>query len=67
MGPYHPYRRPPPEHPAVELLQGMKTTVAALALGILVVTVTFYRSCSSGRALDVDPHARKEIEKARQK
>jgi hypothetical protein len=45
----------------------MKTILAALALVILVVILAFYRSCSSGGALDVDPHARKEIEKARQK
>jgi hypothetical protein len=45
----------------------MKTILAALALGILVASVAFYRSCSSGGALDIDPHARREIEKAREK
>ena len=45
----------------------MKAIIALLALGVLVLSVAFYRSCGFGHALDVDPHARKEIEKARQK
>jgi len=36
-------------------------------LAILVLSVAFYRSCGSACGLDVDPRARKEIEKARQK
>jgi hypothetical protein len=45
----------------------MKTIIAVLALVVLVLSVAVYRSCRPEGALDVDPHARKEIEKARQK
>jgi hypothetical protein len=41
--------------------------ICALALGILILSLTLYRACGSSRGLDVDPHARQEIEKARQK
>jgi hypothetical protein len=66
INPYHP-QRGSPEHNAVRLLQSMKTIITVLALGLLVLSVAFYRSCRPEGALDVDPHARKEIEKARQK
>jgi hypothetical protein len=41
--------------------------ISILALGILALSVAFYRSCGSRNDLDIDPHARKEIEKAKQK
>ena len=46
----------------------MKTLVITmLALGILALSVAFYRSCGLRNSLDIDPHARKEIEKAKQR
>ena len=66
IGPYL-ANRGPPEHDAVRLFQSMKTIIAVLALVVLVLSVAVYRSCRPEGALDVDPHARKEIEKARQK
>jgi hypothetical protein len=36
-------------------------------LALLALSVAFYRSCGSRSVLDVDPHAGKEIEKARQR
>jgi hypothetical protein len=41
--------------------------ITVLALAVLALSVTFYRSCGARSVLDVDPHARKEIEKARQR
>jgi hypothetical protein len=41
-----------------------KIVMFGLGVGILILSLTLYRSCGSGRTLDVDPHARKEIEKA---
>jgi hypothetical protein len=41
--------------------------ISLLALGILALSAGLYRACRSRSSLDVDPHARKEIEKARQK
>lgn len=38
-----------------------------LAIAIIVFGMVFYRSCTSGRDLNVDPHARKEIEKAKER
>ena len=66
ISPYHRHLRPL-EHGAVRLFQSMKTIIAVLALVVLVLSVAVYRSCRPEGALDVDPHARKEIEKARQK
>jgi hypothetical protein len=44
----------------------LKTTaISIFAAGVLIVAVALYRSCSSGNILDVDPHARMEIEKAK--
>jgi hypothetical protein len=49
-------------------MQASKTTIIAiLAVGIFVLSVAFYRSCRSGHNLDIDPHARQEIDKAMHK
>jgi hypothetical protein len=39
----------------------------ALALAALVVALIVYRSCTAGTALHVEPHAGREIEKAKQR
>jgi biopolymer transport protein ExbB/TolQ len=49
-------------------MSALKTTVIAIfAAGVLIVAVAFYRSCRSGHNLDIDPQARKEIDKATHK
>jgi biopolymer transport protein ExbB/TolQ len=49
-------------------MSALKTTVISIfAAGVLIVAVAFYRSCRSGHNLDIDPHARQEIDKAMHK
>jgi hypothetical protein len=43
------------------------TTVVIVAVGMFVLSVAFYRSCRSSHNLDIDPHARQEIDKAMHK
>jgi hypothetical protein len=43
----------------------VKTTLISLA--IVLAAILVYRSCASHRSLDVDPHAREEIEKAKRR
>lgn len=38
-----------------------------IATAVLVISFLFYRSHSSGTRLQVDPHAREEIEKAKRR
>jgi hypothetical protein len=41
--------------------------IAVTTLGMLVLIVMIYRSCGAGGGLNVDPHAREEIEKAKKR
>jgi hypothetical protein len=41
----------------------VKTFLVSL-VALVVLGFVLYRACSGGRGLDVDPHARREIEKA---
>jgi hypothetical protein len=43
----------------------VKTTLIGVAL--LAAAILLYRSCASHGKLDVDPHAREEIEKAKRR
>jgi hypothetical protein len=52
--------------------QGVDLRVKALwifflAAAILGLSMVSYRSCGSGSQLNVDPHARKEIQKAKER
>ena len=42
-----------------------KVLIAAVVVAILVIGFFVYRSCGTGKNLNVEPHARKEIEKAK--
>lgn len=44
-----------------------RALIALVAIGIVVICFLVYRSWRAGRDLNVDPHARKEIEKAKQR
>jgi hypothetical protein len=49
-------------------MQSLKTPlIVTIAVCILVLSVAIYHSCRSGHNLDIDPHARKEIDKAMHK
>jgi hypothetical protein len=42
----------------------MKTTLILIVI-VLAAALLLYRSCAPGRKLDVDPHTREVIEKAK--
>jgi len=44
----------------------VKAVVISLFVAV-IIGVVCYRSCAAGRHLDVDPNARREIEKAKRK
>src|SRR5690349_17440098 len=44
-----------------------RALIAFVAIAIVVICFVLYRSWRSGQDLNVDPHARKEIEKAKQR
>jgi len=44
----------------------VKTFLVSL-VALVVLGFVLYRACARGRHLDVDPHARQEIEKAKRR
>jgi len=46
--------------------QTVKTALISVVIA-LAAAIVLYRSCAPGRNLDVDPHARQEIEKAKRR